>query len=493
VKYSEIRILIVDDDEDDFIITGEYIKNIPGSAFIIDWCPRYNDALQHMLNKDYDLYFVDYRLGAKSGVDLLKEAISKQCDDPIILLTGKGNYSVDIEAMQFGAVDYLVKTELSIEKMERCIRYAIERAASLKALKASERKFRGIFEKSKDLVFITDHELNFLDANEAVQLLFGYNRNELLGMNLSDLVEQAQHKKYLKQTLQAGREVNDWEVVFTTKSGESKDCILTAAVEEDHNKEHYVQGIIHDITRMKKMEKIALQTEKLAAAGRLVRTLAHEVRNPLNNISLSVEQMQQDAKEDTSLVYLDIINRNSKRINDLISELLNTSKPTEITLREHTLQMIMDDVIASAIDSLTLKRIRLLVDYPDEKLQIFADKEKLVMALHNIVVNAIEAMEEKNGLLSVSLEKTNESAILRIVDNGVGISEENISRLFEPFFTQKRNGMGLGLAFTLNIIQGHRAVIEVSSKPKEGTTFTVTFPLLTKGKVEHEIKDAATA
>ena len=102
-------------------------------------------ALKHMISHDYDLYFVDYRLGARSGVDLLKEALEHNCEEPIILLTGKGNYEVDIEAMQIGAVDYLIKTELTVEKMERSIRYALERATTLKALKGNERKFQKHF------------------------------------------------------------------------------------------------------------------------------------------------------------------------------------------------------------------------------------------------------------------------------------------------------------------------------------------------------------
>lgn len=472
----KVRILIVDDDEDDFIITSEYIRHIPGAGFTIDWCPRYNDALQHMINKNYDLYFVDYRLGAKSGVDLLKDAIKNNCDDPIILLTGKGNYNVDIEAMQLGAVDYLIKTELTIEKMERCIRYAMERTTTLKALKANEKKYRSIFEKSKDLVFLTDENLNFKDANEAVFSLLGYTREELLDMNLADLIDQAQHKKFLLQTLQSRKEVNDWEVILTTQAGERKDCILTATFEDDQA--GYIQGIIHDITNLKKMEKTTLQAEKLAAAGRLVRTLAHEVRNPLNNITLSVEQLQQDIKDDSTLLYLDIILRNSRRISDLITELLNTSKPSETMMHEQTLQMILDDVIASAIDRLTLKRIRLHVSYPNEVVTIMADKEKLKIALLNVVINAIEAMEEQQGKLSIVLEATDGAAVLKIADNGRGISEENISRLFEPYFTQKRNGMGLGLAFTLNILQAHKATIEVSSTLGEGTTFVITFPVL---------------
>ena len=475
--YTNARILIVDDDEDDFIITSEYIQSIPGNSFNIAWSKNYNDALNTLLTGEFDLYFVDYRLGAKSGVDFLKEAMSHNREEPIVLLTGKGNYEVDIQAMQLGAVDYLIKTDLSVEKMERCIRYALERAGTLKALKANERKYRSIFEKSKDVVFVTDYALNFKDVNEAIQNLLGYEKDEVLNMNLCELVEQPLYKTSLLQSIQTRTEVNDWEVVMNTKDGEKKYCILTLTIEDSDKVDGYVQGIIHDITNLKKEEKATLQGEKLAAAGRLVRTIAHEVRNPLNNITLSVEQMQQDIKDEHMQLYMDIIKRNGKRINDLISELLNTSRPSETTLERHALQNVLDDVIAASIDRLTLKKIKLQLTYPNSILEILADREKLKLALLNIVINAVEAMEEQTGLLSVSLQQVNNNVLLVISDNGCGISDENISRLFEPYFTQKRNGVGLGLTFTLNILQAHKANIEVTSKPNLGTAFNITFPL----------------
>ena len=219
-----------------------------------------------------------------------------------------------------------------------------------------------------------------------------------------------------------------------------------------------------------------MQAEQLAAAGRLVRTIAHEVRNPLNNITLSVEQMQQDIKDEGMQLYMNIIMRNGKRINDLISELLNSSRPSENILEQNVLQNILDDVISASIDRLTLKNIKLQVNYPNQGVKIMADKEKLKLALMNIVINAIEAMEDKSGQLSIAIHHTDETAELTIADNGCGISDENISRLFEPYFTQKRNGMGLGLPFTLNILQAHKANIDVSSSLGKGTTFTITFP-----------------
>ena len=474
---ASVRILIIDDDEDDYLITSEYIRHIPGSNFQITWCYNYDEALSLMCANNHDLYFTDYRLGAKSGVDLLKDLVEKGCEVPIILLTGKGNREVDMEAMQLGAVDYLIKTELTVEKMERCIRYALERAASLRALKANERKYRSVFEKSKDLVFLADDMLDFQDVNNAAQSLLGYEKEELLQMNLCDLMDQAQHKKYLLHAIQSRKEINDWEVVLTTKTGEKKICILTAAKEDQYQEIEFIQGIIHDITNLRKEEKATLQAEKLAAAGRLVRTLAHEVRNPLNNITLSVEQLTQEDVSEGAQLYLNIIQRNSKRISSLISELLSTSKPSEVVLEETILQTIADDVIATALDRITLKHIALSVSYPEDPVLILADKDKLKLALQNIVINAIEAMEDGAGKLSLSLHLLPAAAVLNINDNGCGISEENVARLFEPYFTQKRNGMGLGLAFTLNIIQSHRATVDVNSKEGQGTTFTLTFPL----------------
>jgi PAS domain S-box-containing protein len=472
-----IRILIVDDDEDDFFITSDYIKHIPGSTFEIDWCHRYDEALKRVCEKNHDLYFVDYRLGARTGVDLLRDALEQGCEQPIILLTGKGNQAVDIEAMQLGAVDYLIKTELNTEKLERSIRYALERAASLRALRANERKYRSIFEKSKDMVFITDDMYDFKDMNNAWQEALGYTREELMQMNICDLIDQPGHKKYFTHALQNHKELTDWEVTLTAKNGDKRVGILSATHEDQYSNFPYVQGIIHDITNLRRAEKEKLQGEKMAAAGRLVRTLAHEVRNPLNNITLSVEQMMQESLDETAALYLNIIQRNSKRISDLISELLNTSRPSEITLEPSSLQSILDEVIGASIDRLTLKRIKLKVSYPDPPVPILADAEKLKLAILNIVINAIEAMAEGEGELAITVQTTAGAAQLVIADNGSGIAEENLSRLFEPYFTQKRNGMGLGLAFTLNILQGHKGTVDVQSAVGVGTIFTVAFPL----------------
>lgn len=474
---DRVKILLIDDDEDDFIIIANYIKSIAGFNATVDWCSRYNEALTHMCQKNYDIYFTDYRLGAKTGIDLLKESLEQGCEQPIVLLTGQGNYKVDLQAMELGAVDYLVKADLNSEKLERCIRYALERADTLKALRANERLYRGIFERSKDMIFVTDEHLNIIEVNEAVNTLLGYTREQCEGTNVCDLITQAQHKKFLQQSLHTHGELHDWELVLNDKTGDKKIVILNISKEPGADGKNYYQGIFHDITSLKKMEKANLKTEKMAVASRLVHTLAHEVRNPLNNINLSIEQIMEEEHDEGLATYFNIIKRNSKRINDIISELLSSSNPVEIALKPNILQVVTDNTIAAAIDRLNLKNIKLQVDYPSETLSILADKEKLTMALLNIVINAIEAMEEQKGMLSIKLMQKDTHAQLIIRDNGCGISEENLPRLFEPYFTQKRNGMGLGLALTLNILHAHNANVEVESEIGKGSTFNITFPL----------------
>lgn len=471
-----LKILIVDDDEDDFFITSDYIKSIPYKDFKVDWSYNYNDAFIKLTSHEYDLYFVDYRLGIKTGMDLLTDAIASGCEAPIILLTGKGTQEIDVKAMESGAYDYLIKSELNTEKLERCIRYSLERASSFKALKANERKYRNMFEKSKDVVFITTSDLRIVDINYAATELLEYEMEELLWLPVTALFSNEKDQVYFTKALEELGEINDYEVDLAAKNEEVKNCIISVSFEISNNGDRYVQGIIHDNTSRKRAEKTALQAEKLAATGRLVRTLAHEVRNPLNNINLSVEQLMQQEKGDDGGVYHEIIKRNGTRIGDIITELLNSSRvSTQLNIIPLSLQSVMDNAIAAANDRLTLKKIELYKKYAPEPAVSLLDEEKIQLAFLNIIINAIEAMEPETGKLYVSIGTTDDGHVVEIKDNGCGINEEKMQLLFEPYFTSKRNGMGLGLASTMNIVQSHNAHVDVKSEPGKGTSFIIGF------------------
>ncbi len=471
-----VRILIIDDDHDDFLIISDYLRSIDPHRFEINWCYQYQEAVREIARQAHNVYFVDYRLGAKTGLDLLRDAEALKCEEPIILLTGYGNPQVDKEAMRIGATDYLVKSELTSEKLERCIRYSLERSAAIKALRANEEKYRNIFERSKDAVFITDTELRFKDVNLATQQLLEIDSQTLFEKSLYDLIEDEAIRAKIREGLASAGEVVDLELVLTDESQEKKYFVLTASTQEGTNGDAYVQGILHDITNLKKAERATLYAEKLAAAGRLVRTLAHEVRNPLNNVQMAIEQLDSSHVPEDDKIFLEIIQRNAKRIDNLIGELLDSYRPYEKTFRVTNLRNVLEDTLQLALDRVRLKGIKISAKYPSEPCIIQADEEKLKIAFLNIVVNATEAIPNGNGEVDIVLSEKPEHYIVEIADNGTGIPPEILAKLFEPYFTSKRNGMGLGLASTLNIVQAHGGTIDVESEVNNGSKFIVSVP-----------------
>jgi PAS domain S-box-containing protein len=472
---ENIRIAIIEDDEDDYIIIKDYISEIEGKSFVVDWYNDYSDGIEKIKSRSYDLYFVDYFLGLKTGLDLLEEAAALKCDDPIVLLTGLGNKKIDVKAMEMGATDYLVKSDLTTEKLERCIRYSLERASFLRELKARETKYRNLFEGSKDAVFIGDDNLNFIEVNDAALNLLDGAKEHLVGRNLIDFISESKQKGIINLIQHKKGNIENAEIKVVNDKKESKDCLLSLTYQQQGaDQKATVHGIIHDITQIKKAELANLQAEKLEANERLIRMLAHEIRNPLNNIILSIDQLIQGGDDDSQSTYMGIIQRNSLRINNIITELLNLAKPSELTFGEFSIQEIMEESLSATSDRIKLQKVNVEKNYGPELLHINADKSKLAIAFTNIIINAIEAMDT-NGSLKINITSGDDSYDVYIKDNGRGIPPEYLSKLFEPFFTMKKNGMGLGLTASYSIIQSHNAKIRVLSPANEGTVFHISF------------------
>lgn len=472
---KNVRILIVEDDEDDFYLTSQLIKSIPqAKEWTTDWCYNYKDALQRICNKEYDIFFIDYFLGGRTGLELLKEAIANNCHSPIIMLTGIGNQAIDVEAMRNGATDYLVKGELNPENLERAIRYAMEKTEVLNALRLNEQKYRTIFEQSKDAIFLMDGNLRFLTVNNATNQLLGYGTEELMASSVLDTLADKAMAVQLFSSFQMEGEVNDAQIEIVCKNGSRRICLFSAFSIKGIGDETVVQGLLRDISQVRQAERNVVMLEKMAVAGRLVQLLAHEIRNPLTNISLSAEELQKDEGENSGNEYIGIITRNTMRINDILTRLIRASMPTEATLTKVSLQSVLDDAITAAADRINLKNVMLDLHYPRTAVNVLADKTKLSIAFLNIITNSIEAMERDKGRLGISISANGPECEVKIEDNGCGISDEDKKKLFEPYFTSKRNGLGVGLSATLNILQSHSAKAQVDSKVGAGTSFTVT-------------------
>ena len=241
------------------------------------------------------------------------------------------------------------------------------------------------------------------------------------------------------------------------------------------------QGIIHDITKRKKAEQELMNSEKLAITGRIARTVAHEVRNPLTNVNLALEQLKNEYVSNNHEIsglniYFDIIKRNSERINQLITELLNSTKIVDLQYSKYSINHLLDECLELIKDRIMLKGIKVEKHYfTGISDSISIDPEKVKLAIVNILINAIDAMKEKEGVLKVKSEAKSDYCLINITDNGSGIKREDINKLFEPFYSNNPMGIGLGLTIAQNIISNHNGSIDVESEVGKGTTFTISF------------------
>lgn len=343
-------------------------------------------------------------------------------------------------------------------------------------VQSRENKYQRLFEESIDAIFFVDHEFFFLDANEALLEGFGYNLRELKQKPLSILFEKEDDFELWKEQLQSAGRNEEYEVTLNDRDSAQKFCLVNCVsiYDSDTQQDNYI-GVIRDMTKRKKADLQLLRAEKLSMTGKLARTIAHEVRNPLTNLSLALEQLKdevEDHVEDADL-YFSIISRNTERIGKLISDLLNSSKPKELQLRKQPLKPLVMEALDLVRDRLHLQSMSLVEGYADDLPDLALDADQFKIALTNLFINAIEAMKEGEGQLKISTYLYEDKVCLEIKDNGQGISATDQHQLFEPFFTGKKEGTGLGLTTVQNIVHSHSGTITMDSELEVGTTFYI--------------------
>ena len=470
------HILMIDDDEDDFFLVNALLQDISPDQYALEWAPSYQEGIKAIATRAHDLYLVDYRLGAHTGIDVLHHFRNLGYKAPVILFTGKGDYHIDKEAMLAGASDYLVKSEINAALLERAIRYTLDKFDHLLAIEKSEKRYFSIFEKSNDLILLTDNENRVIAANPAALQVLRYQEDELYDTRLSDLFANNEEAEDFKERLRTAGGVLQREYAFKSAAGQQLDVMMNASV-LDANKQLYL-CIIQDITARKQKEREKQQQEKFVITGRIARLIAHEVRNPLTNILLAVSQVKSEplSEDPNAQLYLDIMERNCHRINQLVTELLESTKLSDMHLTPLSINALVNKALTLADDRFQLNNITVEKRLEQVTSMIMGDEDKLIIALLNIIINGIEAMKAGEGKMVISSYTDQNNVCLRITDNGSGIEPQNLVKLFEPFFTNKTKGTGLGLTATQNIVIQHKGTIAVDSTPGKGTTFTLCFP-----------------
>ena len=199
---------------------------------------------------------------------------------------------------------------------------------------------------------------------------------------------------------------------------------------------------------------------------RIAASIAHEIRNPLTNISMSIQQLKNVNRiKQEGFKYVEIIERNIERINYLITELLNCARPAKLNLQPYDIHKVLKDVLESNKAKISLQRIKVTKDFTSKPSTLRIDKEQIERAFLNLIINAIETMP-RGGNLTIITELNGNFFLAKIHDTGRGIPEKDIIKIFDPFFSTKSGGVGLGLTICYGIIVSHGGTIEVESKSK---------------------------
>lgn len=479
LKSISIKVLLIEDDEDDVLLIREYLAEVENFKFEVFWEPDLVLARKKMIEGDFQVFLIDYRLGGENGLDLIKYMQEKGVLTPSIILTGHGDLKIDIDASNSGAADYLIKTDLNSSMLERSIRYALNHSTIIKELDEKEKKYRTLFERSIDPIFLANSEFVLMDVNNSFKSFFGvFSVNQETPIN--KIFANQDDYLYFTGKLKEMGQLKDFEVSLVSKTGKNKVCVLNCVFIPNQTSElSCYQGIIYDLTLVKQAESDMLAAERLSLTGKIARTIAHEVRNPLTNLNLALDQLRGELPGDNEAVklYGDIIERNANRIEQLVAEMLNSSRPKQLHLELTEVSEVMDSTLRMAMDRITLHQIELKTAYQKDLPRILVDKEKIKIALLNIVINAVEAMIPGKGILKIETSLHDKILKLMISDNGKGIPAADVDKLFDPFFTGKHSGMGLGLTSTKDILNNHSAHIGVTSEVNKGTVFCITFKL----------------
>src|SRR6478672_7567316 len=287
---APVTILLVDDDEDDYILTRDWLSEVERAKFELDWVATYNAALKAIAKQEHDVYLFDYRLGERTGLELLREAVSQGCKAPIILLTGQGDHAIDVEAMKAGASDYLDKSHLGAHLLERSIRYAIER-------KRTEQKIQeqaALLDVATDAIFVCDLNNQILFWNKGAERLYGWTAEEVLDKDVKQLLYK-ELSPPMREVSNSLAEKGEWQGELHQLTKHDKIIIVQSRwtlVQDDEKRAKSILVVNTDITEKKQLESQFLRAQRLESLGTLASGIAHDLNNSLAPVMMSIQLLE---------------------------------------------------------------------------------------------------------------------------------------------------------------------------------------------------------
>lgn len=329
-------------------------------------------------------------------------------------------------------------------------------------------------------VVAVDEEGKIIIINKVAESLFSIDRENIINRNYSSIFPG--DECLLEKTLKSSKTIKGVETFFKTFSGEEKHLIIgTSIIYDEKGKMSGAVAVIHDITEFKKLEEEAKRAERLSALGSLAAGVAHEVRNPLNAISITAQRLSKEfvprENEKEYASFTQTILKEIKRLDQIINQFLGLAKAHKLNLLKTDINLFLSEIIN--LVEIEAKGKKVEIKREIKKLpNIKIDKEEMKKAILNIALNGVQATPLEGKLFFESnVDEINKELVIKIKDTGTGIPKENLSKIFQPYFTTKEKGTGLGLAIAYRIISDHKGKIEVESEVEKGTIFTIRLPI----------------
>jgi PAS domain S-box-containing protein len=511
---DKTEILLVEDD----VGHAELIARAftaKAAAFHLTTVPNLHQAQKRITQSRPDLIIMDFLLPDGTGMEFLSRN-KNQLSFPVVLMTSHGDEQVAVEAMKAGALDYVVKSDVTLLDMpriaERALRewsHIIERQQAESALQESEQRFRSVIEQSTDGIVLTDEEGTIIEWNQGMERLTGLTRQDAIGRSTWEVQLQLAMPEATTSSPEFEQLRGDWQKLYATgKAGWLNKVIdrrfhhldgristvemLSFPIKTE--KGYMAGSIVRDVTASRQAEEQLRQQERLAAVGQLAAGIAHDFNNIMAvivlyaQISLQTPNLPPRVQERMNTVV-----KQAKRAAELIEQILDFSRRTVLEKRPLNLVPLLKEQV-KLLRRTVPENITIKLQYEDSTHLIYGDPTRLQQTVMNLALNARDAMSS-GGELNISLEQTRfetqavlpipdleagDYVCLAVADTGVGISDEVKPRIYEPFFTTKKRGegTGLGLSQVYGIVKQHEGYIHVQTKVGEGTTFLLYFPAL---------------
>jgi PAS domain S-box-containing protein len=478
----KVRIVLV---EDENIVAMEIKDLLQGLGYVV--CAEASsgeEAIRKAAETNPDLVLMDIRL--KGNVDGIEAAqrIRTRFEIPVVYLTAYTDEVTLQRAKLTEPFGYLVKP-FEERELHTVIEMALYKHRMESRLKERERWLATVLRSIGDAVIATDDKGLVTFMNPVAEALTGYKGGDSLGREAADVFRIVDEQSRLPKESPIGMILDEGHAVVSRKTAllviglETEVSIeySAAPIQDDQGNVAGVVLVFRDVTERRQMEMALIHSERLAAMGHLSAALFHEINNPLQSISGSIELVSKySLDEKQQAKYLQIAQREIKRLNRFSHQMLSFSRPPTVVRRAVLISDIVRHVLAVAGKQLQHGGIEVSVFLPDDLPPVFASHDQIVQVVLNLIINAIEAMHG-GGRLNIEARLVDGLVEVAVADSGPGLSPDVLPKVFQPFYTTKEGGTGLGLSVSHNIIQQHGGTMLAENAPGGGAVFTIVLPL----------------